>query len=356
MIEIENITQDNIVINFQTILPGQSYQIPEVEIFNWATSDDVFMKISQQPKIINFKLSGKIIESISEMIDILKMLPYKKVRLDSSHSDLTGVPRVAIEKPDVPSTSIISHDFCDPCTWYSKSARVEGEELTLESGKTFNSLSQNWIDLTHGRTTDEDDFAENYLPVIYDNGVELVEGQDFTIDYKNGKVTFAENYTVQGTITANFSHATSSHFILEPIAGKILILEHAELNFSKDCFINVPISFEIWVGNPYFNPQEPESPTNPLRVLYKRKKYKNEKDLINAANLGQGEIAQWGNLPHPVLVFPFNYVTLQPMKSSQLTQLIIHLDSDSNGNQVPLQGSWGTATFYVMSIPDPNYS
>lgn len=352
LIFIKNTSIEEKVWSGQTVQPSQYYLIEKLELQKWQNNSQLMVDISSGIAVV-----AKSDDGAGDLIDVAQGINYLLVSdPDEPRSSITGVQRVAVEKPDIPSTSITSHDFCDPCTWFTKSVRVEGQTLTLETGKTYGSPSTKWIDLTHGRVTDEDDFAENYVPVIYDNGVALVEDLDFTINYLNGKVTFAENYIVQGTITADFSHATSSHFVLEPIAGKTLIIEHAELNFSKDCSMNTPISFEIWVGNQLFNPQEPESPTNPLRVLYKKKRYKNEKDLINAANLGQGEIAQWGNLPHPVIVFPFNYVTLQPMRSSQLTQLIIHLDNDTEGNQVPLQGSWGTSTFYVMSIPDLNYS
>ena len=244
-------------------------------------------------------------------------------------TNTTGVQRVAIEKPDIPSTTKVSHDWCDPTTWFTSSARVEGETLTIETGKTYVSLSQKWIDLTHGKVTDEDDFSSSYVPVIYDDDVALTEGQDFTVDYLNGKVTFDANYTVNGTITADFSKATDSVYKLIPTAGKVLILEHAELNASKDCTINVAIAFEIWVGNPYFNPANPISETNPLQVLYKKKTYKNEKDIINACNKGHGSIPQWGNLQNEVLVFPFEYVTLQPLRSSQLAELRIHLEKDN---------------------------
>lgn len=266
-------------------------------------------------------------------------------------SSLNGAQRVSIEKPDHASTTLVSHDWCDPCTWYQKSVKIEGETLTFESGKTYASSASKWIDLTHGRMSDEDDVAATYIPKVYDDG-QLLTLNDYSINYDLGKVTLSENYTPNGAITATFYKPTSSEFLLEPTAGKILVLEHAELNVSKDCMVNVPINFEIWVGNPNFNQQQPESEVNPLRILYKKKRYKNPKDLINAANLGQGEISQWGGLPHPILIFPFNYITLQPLRASQLSQLRIRLDKDQNGNDVPLTGSWGTCSFYVMSLKE----
>jgi hypothetical protein len=276
-------------------------------------------------------------------------------KLSPQYSDSTGVERVSVEKPDMPSTTLISHDWCDACTWYMNSVRVENEVLELETGKLYNSSKQKWIDTSHGRITDEDDIHNNYKPYVYDGAQELLEDRDYTINYEDGKVTISDSYALQGSLTATYSYATTSNFLLEPKPGKILILEHAELNFSKSCLINVPINFEIWAGNPFFDPKNPISEINPLRFLYKRKKYKNEKDIINAANLGQGFIPQWGNLPDDTIIFPFNYITLQPLRSSQYAQLILSLSPNSDGEVVPLTGSWGTVSFYIISLVDPDW-
>lgn len=275
--------------------------------------------------------------------------------LQNKKSNETGILRVAIEKSDLPSTTKVSHDWCDPCTWYTNSVRVTDKVLVQDENDPhiFSSGDIWWIDLTHGRCTDENDVAAAYKVIVCYDGVPIVEGTDFTIDYPTGVVTLGEGFEVEGQIegevTATYSKATDSLFILEPATDKVLILEHAELNFCKDCFVTVPINFEVWVGNPSFNPKLPQSVSNPLRVLYKRKKYKNEKDLINAGNLGQGYIPKWGNLTGDVVIFPFNYITLQKLKSSQLAQLRLSLDPDSNGDPIPLAGTYSTASFYIMS-------
>ena len=271
----------------------------------------------------------------------------------------TGAMKVAIEKPDDSSTTLISHDWCDPTSWFYESIEVTNKTPVIDTGKTYNIGDINIVDIIHGKITDEDEVDRKYLFQLADDGTPLVEGTDYTVDYKTGKFTIADAYTVQGALLCNYYKSDGSGFLYEPKAGKILILEHPELNFSKDCFINTHIDFEVWVGNPYFNPANPIVAYDPnisiaehncLRFPYKKKTYKNEKDLVNAANLGQGFIPKFGNLPADVLVFPFNYVTTTSLKASQLAQLIIRLKKDSDGNNIPLTGSYGTVSFYVISL------
>lgn len=285
---------------------------------------------------------------------------YKSVgnKTQAAVNKTTGAIKVAVEKSDESSTTLISHDWCDPSSWFTNSERVVDKVLTFESGLIHSSGDVDIIDLTHGRVTDEDEFSSSYLVELKDNDVVIIEDKDYTVDYKTGKFTLDVNYSKQGELKATYSKATDSVYIYEPKPGKILVLEHPELNFSKDCFINVHIDFEVWVGNPYFDPEQPIVEYDPdvpglencLRLPYKKKVYKNEKDLVNAANLGQGFIPQFGNLPDDVLVFPFNYVTTTNLRSTDLAQLRLSLGKNKDGEVVPLTGSYGTVSFYVISL------
>ena len=275
-------------------------------------------------------------------------------------NESTGSQRVSIEKADDSSTTLISHDWCDPSSWSTESIKVTGKVLVQDAGKVYDIPGDALIiDLIHGRKTDEDEISAPYLFKLTDDGTELTEDTDYVVDYKLGKVTMDDSYTVVGALVADYHKADGSCYIFEPTPGKNLVLEHPELNFSKDCFINTHIIFEVWVGNPYFNPANPIvdwtatsqfGVDNFLRFPYKRKIYKNEKDLINAANLGQGSIPQFGNLAHDTLVFPFNYVTTTTLKASDMAQLRICLKKDKDGKNIPLTGSFGTVSFYVVSL------
>lgn len=252
-------------------------------------------------------------------------------------SSVSGIPEVALRKQEGSSGSIATHDWTDPCTWYSESTRVTGETLALESGKTYTMVQDNVIDLVHGRVSDEDDFSSAYLVKVYDDASLKTEGTDYTVDYENGKVTFNAGYSVVGPVTADYSYESGSTFKLVPDTGKVLHLEHAELQFSSD--IQIPagsyIDFDIYVYNPADLPN---------KILYKRKRYKNIKDILNSANLGQGKIQAIAGLTNDILVFPFNYVTAQSLQSSVGAELRVSISDNT-----PLTGEWATTTFYIMS-------
>ena len=114
-----------------------------------------------------------------------------------------------------------------------------------------------------------------------------------------------------------------------------MMIEHAELNFTKDIDLNAAIAFEIWVYNPYDLPN---------KVKYQEIVYKNIKDIISSANLGQGFIPKCSGLENDVLVFPFNYATVKPFQSSVGAELRLTIDGDE-----PFPGEWGNATFYILS-------
>lgn len=258
-------------------------------------------------------------------------------------TNTTGVMKVSIEKPDDSSGTIVSHDWCDPCTWYTQSVRVLGETPVQDSGNAdkYDLNAKNIIDLKHSRLYGEDNLASTYEVIVKDGETVLEEDVNYTVDYKLGSINLINGYTIQTGLTATYSKANGSLYELIPTVGKVLMVEHSELNFSQDCKINSPIQFQVFAGG------------NPVKTI----KYKNEKDLINAANLGQGSIPQFGNLLHPVIVFPFNYVTVTPLKSSLAMKIQLKLlnDIDSNGDMIPLTGSFGTASFYIISVKDPDY-
>lgn len=266
-------------------------------------------------------------------------------KLDNKTPD-SNIPKVAIYKAQGDSEIKVSHDFTDKTTWYQESVKVMNEVLVVESGKIYTSSKTYWIDGNHGKIYMEDDITSDgtpmvyggvpkYLAIIKNNGSDLVMGQDYEIDYVTGKVTLDASYTPSGDVTATFYYATTSMFTVIPEMGKMLNLQKSELQFTDDLVMNTPVNFDIYVYNPMDLPN---------KILYKRTKYKNIKDIINAANLGQGYIPAVDVMTRPVLVFPFDYATEKTLRSSQGAELRISLVND-----VPFTGEWGTVTLYVMS-------
>lgn len=247
--------------------------------------------------------------------------------------DTKGRPIYAPVKPSgLSDGTLVTHDLCDKTTWYQQSTEHTGISLSNISGNTYGNVSHtHWIDLTHGKLYGEDDLIDKKEPKIYLDGVEQNSG--FTIDYSLGQVTF--DNAPSGVVTADFWKAGSSLFTIIPSVGKVLALEHAELQFSENVIMSGAVNFEIWVYNPNDLPN---------KFPYKKIKYKNIKDIINAANLGQGYIPKISGLQHNVIVFPFNYIATKPLQSSVGAELRISIDGDGE-----FQGEWATATFYFLS-------
>jgi len=249
------------------------------------------------------------------------------------HTQVQGIPKVSIYKPEGSSSTIVSHVWTDPSSWYTKSTRVTGETLSLVAGKIYDFANPNVIDLTHGRMYAENDIT-GYELKVYDNGTLTTEDTDYTMNYESGQVTFDAGYTVTGPITADYSHESGSEWTLKPLANKILHIEHAEIQFTKNVVMS-PISFEIWVYNPADLPN---------KIPYQKIVYKNIKDVINASNLGQGFIPALDVLGQDILVFPFNYATIKSLRDADGAELRIKILNDTK-----FQGEWATATFYVLS-------
>jgi hypothetical protein len=243
----------------------------------------------------------------------------------------TGGVVVSAFKPELFSTTIVSHDWTRKSTWYQKSVRITDEVLT-PTGLVYASTHTFWIDLTHGFLFDEDaiNVAGAYSVVVKVNDVVVTSG--FTVGYAAGTVTFDSDPGAE--VKATYSYATLSTYTITPTASKVLLVEHVELQFAKNMQMdNQYIDFEIWAYNPADMPN---------KIMVQRSRYKNMRDIINSSNLGQGLIPAMDTLTQDVVVFPFNYASLKPLKYSQGLEIRIKTSDDQ-----PLSGEWGTCTFYT---------
>ena len=264
-------------------------------------------------------------EEAKDSLDISQLIEFDK------KTSTQGIPKVAIHKSEGTDFSRASHDWTDPTTWYHDSTRVTGETPTLDTGTTYDLANSNIIDLVNGKVSDEDDFSDTYKVVLYDGGTEI-STDDYTVNYAAGSVTL--DSAPGGALTADYSYENGSTYCLAPDAGKVLFLEHAEIQFCGLTTLK-PIEFQIWAYNPYDLPN---------KVMVKKKIYKNAKDILNSANLGTGVVKAFGELTNDISVFPFNYVYLQPLKSSQGLEMRIKIPDD-----VAMTGEYSTVTFYCIS-------
>lgn len=243
---------------------------------------------------------------------------------------------------------MVTHNWCDPTTWYSQSMRSEAEELSTEDDLVFSSAHENWIDLTHGKIYREDLISAAYLPVVKVDGVAKTErapwsesGGDFEIDYATGQVTFFESQAGK-TITADYSYATNSLFTISPDPGKRLWVEYSEVQFSKNIDIKSNTYFQPWAYNPADPPNKiPVAPPTTYKTL---------DNYIEEANGAYPVIPAMGGtrgFAQDRLTFPFKYATIKELKSSQGVEIRIWLEGD-----MPFGGEYGTATFYCTSYDE----
>jgi hypothetical protein len=115
-----------------------------------------------------------------------------------------------------------SHDFTDCKTWTTSSERVIGETLSTSDDLTYTLGTPGpVIDVTHFRITSEVYLRKAYRPVVYSDGVAMVEDiyrgantsaiqKDYTIDYTTGAVTFHVAQTGK-TVTMDYSKPGASN-------------------------------------------------------------------------------------------------------------------------------------------------
>lgn len=258
-----------------------------------------------------------------------------------------GLRKVTSEPREGSETLVVSHNWCDPTTWFTQSERVEGEALADSGdGLIFNSLHDYWIDLTHGNYYNEHRIADQYVPSVYIDGVKAAErdpfadtGGDFVIDYKTGNVTFTSNQSGK-TITADYSRANGSLFIVSPKPEKVLIIEESEVQFSKDVVLNDSTYFQAFCYNPYDLPN---------KVAYGHPDiFKTIRNFIDEARGVYPEIPALGGLKRglskPHLIFPFKYQVSRDLPVSLGVEARLWLEND-----IPHTGEFATITFYCTS-------
>lgn len=348
IIKVKNTGVDDVWTGM--LIPENTYyQLEFDELSRWKASTKVFQDISSGVLIVNDG-SSDIIDPLAGWSylasDIVYTLPDT-----SQSSEESGYQKVVVQKSEGSSFTKATHNFCDKTTWYSASVQVANKTLTVTTGSLYSTGDTFLIDCSHGKIYEEDALTTNgnhykvnlaqglsdgriYKFHVYDNGQELTEDVDYIVNYETGIVDLS-SYSVQGVLTASYYKATNSSFVLKPKPGKLLLIEHAEMQMSADCQISSNFNFEIWINHP--------SNSN-IKIPYQMVTYKNLKDFLTACNNGTGVFPVMADLQNQVVVLPFQYATMKPLRDSLGAELRITMDSDN-----PIVGEWGTATFYVLS-------
>jgi len=270
-----------------------------------------------------------------DAIDLVKGYNQKLVTDAEGHLPVAPAPRIGSSK------TVITHNFCDPCTWYEASLREDGTDgygkvLTSSDGYTTYRADGylNWIDLSHGRITNED-FISGYGVEVTVDGYSKTEDTDYTVDYEDGYVIFNSALTSSEEVKATFSYENGSQFTIGPSAGKKLRILYTEAQFSVNSVIASPIEFQVWVYNPYDLPN---------KVPYGNPDvYKSGQDFANVGN-GGSIIPAFAGLKEDIIIVPFNYSVVKDVCSSVGTEIRI-----STRNDIPIDGYFGTLAAYCLS-------
>lgn len=281
---------------------------------------------------------------------------------DACSYDSEGFLRVSPEPRNGSLLNLISHNFCDPCTWFSTSVPVEDEALTPDANRRiFSSVNQHWIDLQHGRVSDEDDVASGYpVTVKIDGAVQTErppfqdEGGDFWVDYEEGRVHFNEPVAEGAAVTASFHRANGSQWKLEPTSGKCLKIVGCEAQFSLDIIVNDTIVFEIFGYVEVFAPHlcttyDPPGPYPPgTQIPIQTVRYKTMYDFVNEANGSYPTIPAIGGpsrgIRTGILELPWRYQAVKMLRSSMGMKVEVYLQ-----NGKPCDGALGTLIFLCLS-------
>lgn len=265
--------------------------------------------------------------------------------------DADGNQKVVSEPREGTKHNVFSVNWCDKCSWYEGSIKVSDETLTDSGyGTTFTSANQFWIDMTHGRVTNENKTVsdaqaagtDDWLPIVKVDDVVKTEGTDFTIDYEDGSVTFTVSQA-GSTVEATYWYADKGTFTLVAPAGKKIQLLRVEVQFSKTIVLNDTMTFTAKGYAGVFAPQYVPVPyaSDDLIALETPNVYKNPRDYINESNGSFPLIPAWGGLQDETVILVWDYVTRTDLNGDAGMRIEITMANDT-----PHTGEIAVATFY----------
>lgn len=274
--------------------------------------------------------------------------------LELKNEDSLGNLTVAVQPRTGSGLTLITHNFADKKSWYSNSTRVVDKVLFPVNGDyTKYAFADEVIDVENGRITFENKllspYSESYIPKLKKNGQSITTG--YHIDYINNVINFDLTLVPSDVLTATFYKVNDSTFTIAPAAGKSLVMEHVEVQFSKNVdFLSKQFWFDVWATNPY-NINGPKIRAA-VPVIYK-----NVKDFINESNNTLSvEVPAIGELTQPSYIFAWKYPASRVLKSSTGVEIRIFIFDPVTGSKSNLYSSKdnnnieiATATFYCLS-------
>lgn len=260
---------------------------------------------------------------------------------------------------------VVTHNFCDPTTWFSESTRVT-DESAIDSGDglTWNLANSNVIDLTHGKVHDEDNtvtaVGHGYSVDVTVDAVPMTQrepfadsGGDYTVNYSAGTITFASDQS-GSTVLVSYSYANGSAFHLRPNTGTRLDIEYAEVQFSLDVEMTSDFQMIIQGFVEVFAPSLAVSNGGPIpdgtRIDLSTYTYKTIDNIIEEAVEAMPSLPVFGTNNRASgarHVFPFKYNSARNLSDAAGLGICLKLGDDKvwGGTRV-------TVSFYCVERED----
>jgi hypothetical protein len=225
------------------------------------------------------------------------------------------------------SKSFTSPDFSNRQSWWFDTTYVQDEVMT-DSGDqlTYNSIriptsgwDHDWLNWKKIPNNARQIAGNTYKVVVKVNDV-VEDPSNYTVDYTNGKITFTSARQGGDIIKVNYHYANSSNFELIPSAGKILLVDYIEVQFSKGCIMPADsyVIFEAIYNGPALPADSlylgfPGYPANTDLVL-KTYEYHSGADFMNEATIAH-TCHEFMEFTKPINILPWNYLTGHTLKS-----------------------------------------
>jgi hypothetical protein len=175
------------------------------------------------------------------------------------------------------------------------------------------------------------------------------------VDYVNGKVVFFSSQAGK-EVKATYSYAVGSGWRLTPAPNRILQIQDAEAQFSVNVDMNDAIVFQVTAPIAVVAPQLMQSNGGPLpddtRVPVTGTTYKRFAQMVDEARGAYPIIPPIGGTrgtSNAIYGFPFQYSASRDLKASLGLELWVRTKHDR-----VFGGERATATFYCLSLIDPN--
>ena len=232
----------------------------------------------------------------------------------------------------------------------------------VQSGdnQTYAAQHSPLIDLRDGVVTQGHTVWPQYEPVVKVDGVP-VDGSSWDFDAAAGTFTFAQPQDPSAIVTADYSVAGSSEWLVVPTEGRNLELRAVEVQFSTDIVLTTAAVFEVRGLVEVFAPHLLDTNGGPLpagtKVPLKQRRYERMHNYIDEAQRAYPELPAmggpgWRGMAKPMCVFRWPYVDSAGspvlLESAKGMELAIYLEG-----HVPFQGDRAVCTIYAASVEAP---